>query len=99
MELRLLLASKETDMQRVALEKLELEDELKELREMEASKESHIDDLKKRLMAYEETDTLFQEKDEEIHKLAKALADLQVSNRLLSSELSAERNKLESRIA
>ena len=44
-------------------------------------------------MAYEQTDTLFQEKDEEIQKLNKTLAELQLSNRLLHSDLTAERIK------
>ena len=49
-------------------------------------------------MAYEETETLFQEKDEEIHKLNKAVTELQLSNRLLTSDLASERSKLEARI-
>jgi hypothetical protein len=39
MELRNLLNSKETDLQKVVLEKLELEDQLQELREIENGKE------------------------------------------------------------
>lgn len=47
----------------------DLEDQLAELREMEMVKEANIEGLKRRLIAYEETDALFQEKDEEIFKL------------------------------
>lgn len=56
-------------------------------------KEGNIENLKKRLLAYEETETLFQEKDEEISRLHKQMGELQLSNRLLSSELSTQKGK------
>lgn len=54
---------------------------------MELVKEANIDGLKRRLIAYEETDALFQEKDEEIFKLQGQLGELQIANRLLSTQL------------
>jgi hypothetical protein len=64
------------------------------LRELELAKETHIDGLKRRLLAYEETDSLFQEKDEEIFKLQRQLGELQVAHRLLASDLKTDREKL-----
>ena len=78
---------------------MELEDQIAELRELEIMKEGKIDTLKKRLLAYEETDTLFQEKDEEINKLHKQMGELQLNNRLLSTELATQKGKLELKVA
>lgn len=64
------------------------------MRELELAKETHIDGLKRRLLAYEETDSLFQEKDEEIFKLQRQLGELQVAHRLLASDLKTDREKL-----
>lgn len=50
------------------------------------------------MLAYEETDSLFQEKDEEIFRLQRQLGELQVANRLLSTELKSEKEKLETRV-
>lgn len=97
--MRNFLICKENDLNRANGQIMELEDQIAELRELEIMKEGKIDTLKKRLLAYEETDTLFQEKDEEINKLHKKMGELQLNNRLLSTELATQKGKLELKVA
>jgi hypothetical protein len=98
-ELRGLLIGKENDMGKAHLQIMELEEMIVELRELETRKEDTIEGLKRRLLAYEETDTLFQEKDEEINRLHKQVAELQLSNRLLSTEVTTQKGRWELKTA